>query len=67
MIHEWQRVTKEIHDGQKKPDNVDHRMSEVLSIFVHSFFLRTLVRLAVLVGYRIRQMLPQSVHSIIIW
>ncbi|VDN50128.1 unnamed protein product [Dracunculus medinensis] len=26
MIHEWQRVTKEIHDGQKKPDNV---LSEV--------------------------------------
>ncbi|VDN95337.1 unnamed protein product [Brugia pahangi] len=31
MIHEWQRVTKEIRDGEKKSGTVGHRMSEVLS------------------------------------
>uniref|UniRef100_A0A915Q434 SSD domain-containing protein n=1 Tax=Setaria digitata TaxID=48799 RepID=A0A915Q434_9BILA len=31
MIHEWQRVTKEIRDGEKKGETVGHRMSEVLS------------------------------------
>uniref|UniRef100_A0A0R3RZG2 SSD domain-containing protein n=1 Tax=Elaeophora elaphi TaxID=1147741 RepID=A0A0R3RZG2_9BILA len=31
MIHEWQRVTKEIRDGEKKAGSVGHRMSEVLS------------------------------------
>ncbi|VDO52371.1 unnamed protein product, partial [Onchocerca flexuosa] len=30
MIHEWQRVTKEIRDGEKKGETVGHRMSEVL-------------------------------------
>ncbi|VDK88434.1 unnamed protein product [Onchocerca ochengi] len=31
MIHEWQRVTKEIRDGEKRGETVGHRMSEVLS------------------------------------
>uniref|UniRef100_A0A1I7VZV9 SSD domain-containing protein n=1 Tax=Loa loa TaxID=7209 RepID=A0A1I7VZV9_LOALO len=31
MIHEWQRVTKEIRDSEKKGGTVGHRMSEVLS------------------------------------
>ncbi|CAG9536068.1 unnamed protein product [Cercopithifilaria johnstoni] len=31
MIHEWQRVTKEIRSGEKKSETVGHRMSEVLS------------------------------------
>ncbi|OZC12409.1 hypothetical protein X798_00040 [Onchocerca flexuosa] len=30
MIHEWQRVTKEIRDGEKMGETVGHRMSEVL-------------------------------------
>ncbi|VBB34139.1 unnamed protein product, partial [Acanthocheilonema viteae] len=31
MIHEWQRVTKEIRDGEKKDGSIEHRMSAVLS------------------------------------
>lgn len=31
MIHEWQRLTKEVRDGEKKAESVGHRMSEVLS------------------------------------
>lgn len=35
MIHEWQRVTKEIRDGEKKGGTVGHRMSEIGFFFLN--------------------------------